>query len=165
VPTRQILFCTPKGTCFLVRLPRADDICMAITVKNLRPRPPLRSEGDMCPPGKYYFVPKKAHLFWCVYHKRMILYGNHGEEPASPAATPLSGRYVPTRQILFCTPKGTSFLVRLPQADDICTALTDKNLRPPPPLCQFALRAICAHQANIILYPKRHMFFGEFTAS
>jgi hypothetical protein len=72
VPTRQILFCIPKGTSFLVRLPQADDICMALTVKNLRPRPLLRSEGDMCPPGKYYFVPQKAHPFWCVYQKQMI---------------------------------------------------------------------------------------------
>jgi hypothetical protein len=24
---------------------------------------------------------------------------------------------------------------------------------------------ICANQANIILYPKRHIFFGAFTAS
>jgi hypothetical protein len=72
VPTSQILIFIPKGTSFLVRLPQADDICTALTVKSLRPRLPFCSEGDMCAPGKYQFVPQKAYLFWGVYRKPMI---------------------------------------------------------------------------------------------
>jgi hypothetical protein len=61
--TRRTLFRTLKITSFLVCFPQPDNLCTALTVKNLRPRPPLRPEGDMCPPGKYYFVLQKAHLF------------------------------------------------------------------------------------------------------
>jgi hypothetical protein len=67
---------------------------------------------------------------------------------------------VPSRYMLLCTSKGTPFLMHLPQADDICTALAVTNLRPRPPLRHSAQRAICAHQANIILYPqKAHLFW------
>jgi hypothetical protein len=79
----------PKSTSFLVHSPLADDICTAFAVKNLHPQPQLSSEGNMCPPGKYYFVPQKAHLFWCVSASGSHLYGAHGDEPASPPATPL----------------------------------------------------------------------------
>jgi hypothetical protein len=108
--------------------------------------------------------PTSPRLFEAGYWEP-CLYGSHGEEPAFPAATPPQGRYVPGRYMLFRTPKGTSFLMHLPQVDDICTALTVKNLRPRPPMRHSALRVLCSHQTNIILYPKRHIFFRAFTAS
>jgi hypothetical protein len=123
---------------------------------------PFRPQGDMCPPGKYYFVSQKAHLFWCVYHKWMIFVRRSRGRTCVPGRNSALRAICAHRQILFCIPKGTSFLVRLPQAAVICTALTVKNLRPRP---QLRSEGDMCPQANIFLYPKRHIFFGAFTAS
>jgi nitrous oxide reductase accessory protein NosL len=145
VPTRQILFCTPKGTSFLVRFPQPDDFCTALTVKNLRTRPPLRPLAVLSfPSGRYM---PSGYMLFCTPKGTSFLVRLPQADDISTALTvknlrprlrPLavlsfrSGRYVPTGYMLFCTPKGTSFLVRFPQPDGFCTALTVKNLRTRP---------------------------------
>jgi hypothetical protein len=146
-----------------VRLPQADDICTVLTVKNLRPRLPLRSEGAMCPAGTCYFVPQKDHLFLVRLPQAddiCMAITVKNLRPRLPLRT--EGDVCPPGKYHFVSQKAHLFLCVYRKQ---MIFVRRSRSRTCVPGCHSALRAICAHQANIILYPKRNIFFGAFTAS